>query len=132
MGVKYSWWGYVKGLVRSYPENKKVYEDMLLPGGAVLDGMPHQRKNGDVVGAKLAKMETTAAYRDYAAVHSALQICKTINPDFERFVQMYYWQKNRKDSLEDVADKLNYSPETIRHWNKRLLYAIAQRRGLMD
>lgn len=132
MGVKYVWWGYAKSLVRLYPERKKEYEEMLLPQGPVIDGMPHGTHSGDVIGAKLANIERTAAYKDYSAVHSALEICKGINDHFMDFVTLYYWTPRWRYSLEDVADELFYSPETIRKWNKRLLYAVAHNRGLMD
>lgn len=132
MGVKYIWWDYAKKLVRAYPDRKTQYEEMLLPQSPVLDGMPHGTRSGDVIGARLAKIEKTAAYKDYTAVRSAMQICEGINPDFIDFVRLYYWNPRRKCSLEDIADKLHYSPETVRKWNKRLLYAVAKYRGLMD
>lgn len=132
MGVKYIWWDYAKKLVRIYPERKKEYEDMILPRSPVIDGMPRSGQSGDAIGAKLASIERTAAYKDYSAVHSALAICQGINDHFMDFVNLYYWTPRRKYSLEDVAEELFYSPETIRKWNKRLLYAVAHNRGLMD
>ena len=32
----------------------------------------------------------------------------------------------------EIADRLHYSPETVRKWNKRLLYNVARERGLYD
>ena len=80
---------------------------MLQPQSPVIDGMPHSGQRGDVVGAKLASIERTAAYKDYSSVHSALEICQGMNDHFLDFVDLYYWTPRRKYSLEDVADKLS-------------------------
>ena len=134
MGVKYIWWSYAKQMIRIYPQRKREYEYAIAKiRSPIFDELPARSSTrSDPVSTLLAKIEQTSSYKEYSAVHSALNICQEINPDFMEFVKMYYWQPRSKPSLEDVADKLHYSPETVRKWNKRLLYAAAQYRGLMD
>ena len=122
----------MRQMIRAYPERKKQYEEMISTlKSPTLDGLPHNKSGGDVVGAKLVKVERSSVYKEYSAVHSALQICQASNPNLTEFVRLYYWDRRRL-SLEDVADQLHYSPETIRKWNQRLIYTTAKYRGLLE
>ena len=132
MSVKHIWWSYARGMVRAYPERCQQYEDLMEQRRTtILDGTPGAKSRGDPVGNLLGQAEQTALYREYWAVRRALEICSTRNADLLEFVKLYYWRKPGL-SLEGVALKLNYSPETIRKWNRKLLYAVAVNRGLMD
>ena len=132
MGVKYIWWSYARRMIQAYPERKLQYEEMLQQHTAPrLDGTPNAKARGDPVGALLEKVEKTAIYKEYSAVNSALRVCSSRNPYLLEFVKLYYWRRPSL-SLEDIALKLHYSPETIRKWNKRLIYAVAVNRGLLD
>ena len=132
MGVKYIWWDYTKKMIRAYPERQREYEQIISSvHGPSLDGTPKGNRIRDPVSELLEKLEDKAFYREYSAVHEALAVCSDINPAFMKFVQLYYWNR-RKYSLEDIADRVHYSPETIRRWNKRLIYTVAYYRGLKD
>ena len=132
MGTKYIWHGYVRKMIKVYPERKRWYEDMFQQRiTPVLDGAPSAKSRGDPIGALLVSMEKTANYKEYSAVHSALQVCSVRNPYLLDFVKLYYWRRPSL-SLEDIALKLHYSPETIRKWNKTLIYTVATYRGLLD
>ena len=132
MGVKFGWWSYAKSMIRNYPARKLQYEEMLQQHTAPrLDGTPNAKARGDPVGALLEKVEKTAVYKEFSAVNSALRVCSSRNPYLLEFVKLYYWRRPGL-SLEKIADKLNYSPETIRKWNKTLIYTVANYRGLLD
>lgn len=132
MGVKYPWWGYVKNMIRAYPLRAAQYEDILrMNVTPSLSGMPHASGPGDPVSEVLIGAEGKASYHEYWAVKKALKTCGTIAPEFCQFVRLYYWTQPRIQ-LERIADRLNYSPETIRRWNKRFIYTVAKERGLYD
>lgn len=132
MGVKQPWWGYVKNIIRAYPLRAAQYEDILrMNVTPSLSGMPHGSGPGDPVGELIAKADGKAQYHEYWAVKKGLAQCMGISPDFCAFVRLYYWTTPRLQ-LEMIADRLNYSPETVRRWNKRLIYAVAKERGLYD
>lgn len=132
MGVKYIWWSYARGMIRAYPERCQQYEDLMEQRRTpIVDGTPGAKSRGDPVGNLLTQAEKTATYQEYWAVHSALQVCSVRNPYLLDFVKLYYWRRPSL-SLEQVADKLNYSPETVRKWNRKLIYAVATYRGLLD
>lgn len=132
MGCKYIWHGYVRAMIRKFPERRRQYEEMLdtLPG-SLIDGLPHGHNYGDSVGGRLVKIESSAVYKEYSAVRSALAKCQGTNPDFMEFVKLYYWRRPGL-SIEAVADRLHYSPETIRKWNQKIIYTTAHYRGLLD
>ena len=132
MGTKYIWHGYVRSMIRVYPERKREYELMISTiYGPSFDGTPKGHRIRDPSGELLGKMEDLAFYKEYTAVHDALSICSEINPEFMTFVQLYYWDR-RKRSLEYVGQRVHYSPETVRRWNKKLIYTVAHCRGLLD
>lgn len=130
MGVKYTWWGYAKNMVRSYPQRVAQYEDIIaMSVTPSLSGLPHGSSVGDPVGETIAQAEDRPQYLEYWAVKRALEICDSIAPEFKDFVRLYYWTEPRLQ-LVDIADRLHYAPETVRKWNKRLLYMVAKERGL--
>ena len=132
MGVKYGWWPYVKSMIRNYPARVAQYEDILqMHTTPVLSGMPHGSTPGDPAGELIARADGKAIYQEYWAVKRALSVCSAISPDFCAFVRLYYWTRPRLQ-LEQIAERLHYSPETIRKWNRRLIYAVARERGLYD
>ena len=119
-------------MIRAYPLRAAQYEDILrMNVTPSLSGMPHGSEPGDPVGELLISAEGKALYHEYWAVKKALQVCSAIAPEFCQFVRLYYWTTPRLQ-LEQIADRLNYSPETIRRWNKRLIYTVARERGLYD
>ena len=119
-------------MIKVYPERCQQYEDLMEQRRTtILDGTPGAKSRGDPVGNLLAQAEKTAVYKEYWAVRKALEVCSTRNADLLEFVKLYYWRKPGL-SLEAVALKLNYSPETIRKWNKTLIYNTARFRGLLD
>lgn len=132
MSVKHIWWSYARGMVRAYPERCQQYEDLIEQRRTpILDGTPGAKSRGDPVGNLLGQAEQTATYKEYWAVRKALEVCSTRNADLLEFVKLYYWRKPGL-SLEAVAYRLNYSPETIRKWNHKLIYNVAYYRGLLD
>lgn len=131
MSVKYSWWSYVKGMVRAFPQRVAQYEDIIaMSVTPSLSGMPHSSTPSDQIGDVLGKAESRAQYQEYWCVKRSLTICGT-NPAFIDFVRLYYWTEPHLQ-LEEIADALHYSPETIRRWNKKLIYTVARERGLYD
>lgn len=133
MGVKFIWWSYAKRMIAAYPARKAWYESALqqYPAPHLDDAPGAHQPRADPIGDYLARLEKSAFYQEYRAVHSALQVCSVRNPYLLDFVKLYYWRRPSL-SLEQVADKLNYSPETVRKWNKKLIYAVATCRGLLD
>jgi len=132
MGVKYTWWGYAKNMVRCYPQRVAQYEDIIaMSVTPSLTGLPRGNSPRDAVGDIVARAQDEPQYKEYWAVKRALEICDGIAPEFNDFVRLYYWTTPRLQ-LWDIADRLHYSPETIRKWNKRLLYNVARERGLYE
>ena len=132
MGVKFGWWPYVKSMIRNYPLRAAQYEDILsMHITPVLSGMPHGSTPGDPVGELIAKADGKATYKEYWAVKRALDVCASTSPDFCAFVRLYYWTTPRLQ-VEHIGARLHYSPETIRKWNRRLIYQVARERGLYD
>jgi len=132
LSVKYTWWGYAKNMVRVYPQRVAQYEDIIaMSVTPSLSGMPHSTNVGDPVGEVISRAEKEPQYLEYWAVKRALEICDSISPDFKTFVRLYYWTTPRLQ-LWDIADRLHYSPETVRRWNKKLIYTVAHERGLLQ
>lgn len=132
MGVKYVWWGYAKNMVRVYPQRVAQYEDLIaMSVTPSLSGLPRSSTPRDAVGELIAQAQDEPQYKEYWAVKRALEICEALGPDFKVFVRLYYWTLPHHQ-IWQIADQLHYSPETIRKWNKRLLYNVARERGLYD
>ena len=82
MGVKYTWWGYAKNMVRCYPQRVAQYEDIIaMSVTPSLTGLPRGNSPRDAVGDIVARAQDEPQYKEYWAVKRALELYKELNPE---------------------------------------------------
>lgn len=99
------WWGYARGMIRDYPELKK----MMVEGECLSE----------------------ADRRDYHAVRKAIEDTELI-ADGQRHIDLItlaYWSR-RNILLKDAALKLSISEQTAKLWHRDFVRLVGKHRGL--
>ncbi len=130
---RYIWWGYVKGMIRQYPEREAEY----LAGQEMWTTASYNPQAGGSVGASrrtedvvLRQMERTAT-REYMAVRNALARAEARSDGALRveLVKLVYWQ--RTHTIAGAATRLHVSERTARRWHRDFVYTVAAEYGLI-
>ena len=130
---RYKWWGYIRNVIRSYPELKREYEALheqsitanlsAMPGGS-----DATRGTENIAIRELPRTKQ----REYDAVQRAIELTRRM-PNGElrlRIIDLVYWK--RTHTVEGAAMKVGYSAD----WGKRLhgnfVLLVAKCYGLVD
>ena len=102
--IRYSWWAYVKAMIRQYKERAKRYPEL-----------------------KRVEM------REFEAVTEAIRRTEQL-PDGAwriKLIDKLYWQRNRKN-VDGAAMDLFISRRTALRWSAEFTYLVAEAFGLYD
>ena len=130
---RYKWWGYIRGVIRAYPDLKKEYEEMhrqALTAG--ISGMPGSggvsRKTEDISVRELPYTKQ----REYEAVRRAIETTKAMQNGTQRLriIEMVYWK--RSHTVEGASMRVGYSPDRGKQLHGEFIRLVAKNYGLMD
>lgn len=131
---RYDWWGYVKGMIRRYPElcarQEELRKTSLSPD---LSGMPHGRgKISDPVADAALRELPEINRREMEAVQKAIQETQKLDTGKERLrmIRLVFW--DRTHTLEGAAQKCNTSYVTARRWHGEFIKTVANAFGLIN
>lgn len=102
MSYQYSWWPYVKGMIRLYPDRMHYYHRI----GEI------ERKEADAV---------------TAAIRQARQ--RPDGADRIKLITAMYW-KRRKNTITAAANSVPVSRATASRWNTDFIFSVAEEFGL--
>lgn len=130
---RYKWWGYVRGVVRAYPELKREYEELHRQSiTAGMSGMPGSsgvsRKTEDIAVRQLPYTKQ----REYEAVRRAIETTKTMQNGLQRLriIELVYWK--RSHTVEGAAMRVGYSVDRGKQLHGDFIRLVAKNYGLMD
>nr|DAG44601.1 MAG TPA: Helix-turn-helix of DDE superfamily endonuclease [Caudoviricetes sp.]DAP79792.1 MAG TPA: Helix-turn-helix of DDE superfamily endonuclease [Caudoviricetes sp.] len=101
--TRYDWWGYVKAMIRRYPQ---------------------MVRKGEAIG--------NAERREREAVAKALRSLEDL-PDGEsrsELVRLVFWRQSH--TIAGAAMVLHCSETTASRWHRDFIYSVAREFGLMD
>ena len=130
---RYDWWGYVKGMIRRYPELYRQYWDLHSQSVTAQYGVPEAGAGDTRKTERLAIRELPATkQREYEAVRLAIEQTRLRSSGEARLrvVDLVLW-KNRY-TLYGVAQVVHCSPRTARRWHGEFIRQVAQNYGLLD
>lgn len=132
--TRYRWWGYIKNVIRAYPELKKEYDALHQQSvTANLSGMPGSgsvsRGTENIATRELPRTKQ----KEYDAVRKAIETTQRtpMAKDVLTIIDLCYWKKKYK-KLEDAAWEANVSYMTARRYHWRFLMEVAKNCGLLD
>ena len=130
---RYKWWGYVKNMIRSYPDLVREYNDIHeQPITASISGMPGgggaSRKTEDIAIKQLPRSKQ----EEYEAVTRAVQVTRMLKTGADRMkiVELVFWKQSH--TLQGAAMKVNVSYDTAIDYHGDFIVLAAYFRGLVD
>ena len=130
---RYRWWGYVRNVIRAYPELKKEYEAL------------HQQSitanmSGEHGGNSVSRGTENVALRElprtkqkeYDAVSQAIEITKKFPNSAQRLkiIELVYWKKTH--TVEGAAMLTGYGADRGKQIHGDFVRLVAKCYGLMD
>lgn len=131
---RYKWWGYIKNIIRAYPELKREYEALHEQSiTANMSGMPGGGKGVSRGTEDIAIRELPyTKQREYEAVRRAIEYTRHFKNGEERMkiIDLMYWKKSH--TLAGAALQVGYGYDRARQIHQEFVVAVATYYGLMD
>ena len=130
---RYKWWGYIKSVIRSYPELKKQYDELHRQNiTASISGMPGvggvSRGTENIALKELPKTKQA----ELEAVELAIQATKRMKTgkDRIRMVELVFWKQSH--TLQGAAMAIPVSYDTAINYHGDFITTVAFFRGLIS
>lgn len=130
---RYKWWGYIRNVIRSYPELKREYDALHQQSvTANLSGMPGSGSVSRGTENIATRELPPTKQKEYDAVQQAIELTRRMpNGDLRlKIIDLVYWK--RTHTVEGAAMVAGYSTD----WGKLLhgdfIRLVAKNYGLMD
>ena len=132
---RYRWWGYIRNVIRAYPELKREYEAIHQQSiTANLSGMPCSgqvpRGTEQIAIRELPRTKQ----QEYDAVRQAIEATRRMqNGNLRmRIIELTYWSKGVRLTVEGAAMRVGYSPDRGKQIHGDFVRLVAKYRGLTD
>ncbi|MEG2383508.1 MAG: hypothetical protein RSB39_07950, partial [Oscillospiraceae bacterium] len=136
MGIsspRYGWWGYVKSIIRRYPQLAEEYKGLqsqsITPAYSAEPGAHKvSRSTEEVALRELPPVKQ----REYTAVRLAVEATERHKDGRDRLavVRMVFW--DRTHTLQGAAMQIPCSNRTAERWHGEFIRVVASNFGLMD
>lgn len=116
---RYRWWGFVRKMIRDYPDLKKAWNDLHSQSmTADLSGMPRGGGAGRTVEAIALRQLPPDDQKVYDAVTKAIEITK-LHPGGEICLDMidYVYWKEKEHTIEDAVLHVPMEYDTAKDWH---------------
>lgn len=123
---RYTWWGYVKNVIRAYPGLKKEYDALHEQSvTANVSGMPGGGGVSRGVEAIALKELPRPKQMEYDAVRKAIAVTKYLKTGNDRIklVELVFWKKSH--TLSGAAMVLNISYDTAIDYHADFIMLVA-------
>ncbi len=130
---RYAWWGYVKAIVRQYPELKKEYAELHRQSiTANCTGLPGGGGVGRPTEAIAIRELPSTRQREYESVRRAIEVTarKASGRERLKLIELVYWRESH--NLEGAALKIPCSEATAKRWHGDFIRLVAGLNGLLD
>lgn len=131
--TRYKWWGYVKAVIRAYPDHCAALASMREQTmTAAYDVTPRGGGPGKPVEALALRTLPREDQREYEAVMAAAQETKRLQDGADRMklIGLVFWKQTH--TLEGAAQACNVSYKTACRWHNAYIRAVAGELGLIE
>ena len=124
---RYDWWGYVKGMIRRYPERLSEYKELHTPSFPIaLTGIPGGKNSvSDPTMATALKEMPPRVQREFNAVHKAVEdTLRSPNGQHKlKLVSLVFWK--RSHTLAGAAMQIHCGMRTAERWSSEFIKKVA-------
>lgn len=130
---RYRWWGYVKNIIRAYPELQKrldALREQPITANASGSSGGGKGESRPVEVAALRELPREEQ-REYEAIKKTVLITQQMRTGKDRLklMELCYWKKSH--TLEGAADKIHISYDTARNYQWEFIMQVAYQKGLV-
>lgn len=129
--TRYPWWGYVRAVIRLYPERCRQHQEALRQN--ITPGYTEQVGGHSVnrtVEQTTIRAMTRPEYREYKAVYDAIKTAGSA--DVIRLITLLFWQKHQRYTIYGAAQKCNISERTARRWCRKFIMDVGYNLGVVE
>lgn len=130
---RYRWWGYVKNVIRAYPELKRMMEEQPQTSLTAQYGpkIPSGRIGRPVEGAAV-KMLSSRDIAEYEAVAAAIRdTAKLPNGEIRlKVIDLVYWK--RSHTLWGAGREVGYSYAQVKRFQEKFICLVAEKLDLKE
>lgn len=130
---RYSWWGYVKDMIRRYPSLKKEYAELHTQAVTpAYTGMPGGGNASRATELIAVRELPSNKQREYEAVKRAIAATERMSAsrDRLRIIKLVFW--DRSHTLDGAALMIPCSYRTARRYHAEFIMAVARCYGFLD
>jgi len=130
---RYAWWGYIKNIIRRYPQLRAEHEAALSPSAtADYSGDPHGSGISRPVEQAVIRAASAGTYEEFAAVDRAIRAAQALPNGAEtlRLIDLLFWRQTH--TLHGAASVVHVSTMTARRRVANFIVAVAAERGLIE
>lgn len=129
---RYDWWGYVKAVVRRYPQMDAEYRELHRPRLPVSGGAACPGGDARTVERTTLRELPRTRQREYEAVRAAIETTKRCRNARDRLkiIDLYLWK--RSHTLEGAALTVPCSVRTAKQYHGDFIRLVAGNLGLLD
>ena len=130
---RYDWWGYVKGMIRRYPQLKAEYEELHRQAMRVdYSGMPHAGGAHRATEELALRALPASKQRELDAVRQAVEGTAVQSTGAERLklIRLVFWEQSC--NLMAAATEIGLSYRTATRYHGDFIRMVAANRGLLD
>lgn len=127
------WWGYVKNIIRAYPELRREYEDLHCQSvTADMSGMPRGGGVSRGIEAIAVRELPKPKQVEFDAVRKAIEGTRRVKAGADRLklIDLVFWKQSH--TLSGAALAVNISYDTAINYHGDFIMLVAFCRGLID
>lgn len=131
--TRYRWWGYIKAVIRAYPEHKRnladIKEQNIIANYSGYSG--HSGASKPIEALALRQLPKNEQ-KEFDAVDNALEVTAKMPDGADRIklLNMVFWAQTH--TLQGAADCLYISYGTAKRWHNRFIVLVAKFYGFLD
>lgn len=130
---RYRWWGYVKNVIRAYPElRKKLMEPIHMPVTAKYGPHTGQNGAGRALEGAVAKRLSGRDVAEFEAVDAAIRETAKLENGEARLaiIDLVYWK--RSHTLAGAGMRVGYSYSRTKDFHQQFFMLVAKKLKLFD
>ena len=125
--TRYSWWGYVKSMVRKYPERSRRIAEMKMPGSSSSGGGRSPGRISRPTEEAALRQLPGVEQREYEAVRDAI---KTVSlwkngEALLKMIKYMYWEKSK--NLYGAAAAVGYTYDHAQRLHGQFIREVAKK-----